>query len=168
MPVITLTTLDRPLPAPVFDPRGMRITIPRPRFHCLVQLPGSLLPQDGIIDTGAPLTCLPERLWSGLAEGRDFEWLPFAPGTPPPTGVMPNWTYTFRVARFLMPVALMDYVTAIDRPDVIAAFATGNPPQQSRALPPIIIGLWGGLLEGGKIAVSRTATGQVEGALEFP
>jgi hypothetical protein len=168
MPVIRLTTFNRPLHAPVSDPNGNLVSILRPQFRCLVRLPGSLLPQDGVLDTGAPLTCVPERLWSGLRDGTDFEWLSFAPGTPLPTGLMGNWTYTFRLARFLAPVVLMDYTTAVDRLDVIAALATGNPPPQGQALPPIVIGLWGGLLEGGKVAVGRTAAGSVAGELDLP
>jgi hypothetical protein len=84
---------------------------------------------------------------------------------------MATWQYTFQLVRFLAPVVLMDYVTTVHRPDVIAAFAAGNPrvrPGQ-QSLPPVYIGLWGGLLEGGRLAIGRDPVGgQVTGELEFP
>jgi hypothetical protein len=168
MPVLRLSTLERPFPHPVLDAAGKPVSVARPQLQCLVRLPGSLLPQDGIIDTGAPLTTVPERLWSGLQAGTDYEWLTFPPGTPLPAGVMARWRYTFRLARFLAPVTLMDYATAVDRPDVVAAFADGNPPAAGRGLPPVVVGLWGGLLEGGAVAVDRTPGGRVAGELRFP
>ncbi len=168
MPIIQLTAGNWRSPLIVCDPVGNRVPILRPQFRCFVRLPGTVLPQDGIIDTGAPLTCVPKLHWDGLREGTDFEWLSAPPGTPPFTGAMANWSYTFRLARFLAPVVLMDYGMSVDRTEVIAAFAAGNPPVLGRALPPIIIGLWGGLLEGGKIAIERTATGQLTGELAFP
>jgi hypothetical protein len=171
MPTIQLTTATWVLPSIVTDPRGNPISVFRPQLRCLVRLPGAILPQDGVIDTGAPHTCLPERLWSGLREGTDFEWLSFPQGARQPTGVIGGWRYTYQLARFLVPISLMDYTTVIDRPDVIAAFATGNPPsaQTQQSLPPIIIGLWGGLLEGGKVGIERDpSSGRVNGELAFP
>jgi hypothetical protein len=128
-----------------------------------------MLPQDALIDTGAPLTCFPEKVWSSFLAGTDFEWLSFPAGTPPPIGVMSNWQYTFQLARFLVPLTLLDYVTAVDRPDVIAAFAAGNPQTTGKGLPPVIVGLWGGVLEGGRLRIDRNpASGQVTGELDFP
>lgn len=65
----------------------------------------------------------------------------------------------------------MDYSTEVERPNVVAAFAAGNPPahRTRKALPPVIVGLWGGLLEGSRIAVGRDPTsGHLTGSLEFP
>lgn len=150
------------------DPRGAVVPVHRPQFRCLIHLPGTLMPQDGIVDTGAPLTHIPERIWSGLAPGTDFEWLDLGAGAPAPGGVIAGWRYTFRLARFLAPVTLMDSAVAVDRADVIAAFASGNP-TGARSVPPLVIGLWGGLLEGAAVRVTRDpASGSVFGALELP
>ncbi|MBA4065174.1 MAG: hypothetical protein C0501_15955 [Isosphaera sp.] len=167
MPVIRLAVRYLTDLAP-HDPSGNPVPVPRPQLRCLVKLPGALLPQDGVIDTGAPLTTVPEDLWRPLQAGTDYEWLIFPPGTPTPVGVMAHWRYTFRLARFLAPVTLIDYATAVDRPGVVAAFADSNPPAAGRGLPPVVVGLWGGLLEGGAVAVDRTPGGRVAGELRFP
>jgi len=155
----------------VADPRGGAVRVPVPQFRCLVQLPGGLFPKDAVIDTGAPITWFPENVWRPLRDGVDFEWLGFPPGVPPPVARISSWQFTYRMVRFLAPLTLMDYSTMVDRPDVVAAFAAGNPPayRTSKAPPPVIVGLWGGLLEGGRLAVGRDpAGGQVTGELEFP
>ena len=84
---------------------------------------------------------------------------------------MVGWQFSFQMARFLVPVSLLDYTTEVLRPDVIAAFTAGNPPVAPgvKGLPEVIIGLWGGLLEGGKIGIERdTATGRVIGEITYP
>jgi hypothetical protein len=156
-------------PLPLATPGGGALQAPRVRFLCLARLPGFMMPRDGIIDTGAPHTCFPLALWSQFQEGTDFEWLPFEPGYQPPVGVMLGWRYTFRMARFLVPLALMDYSTEVERPGVIAQFADSDPPaRRGKSLPLFVAGLWGGLLEGGKVGVGRTPGGQVTGEIEFP
>src|SRR5262249_44715826 len=154
---------------PVITPAGGTIQVPRPQFRCLLRVPNALFPRDTVIDTGAPVTCFPEAIWSQFREGTDFEWLPFAPGVQPPRGQMINWQFSFQMARFLVSRALVDYTSLIERPEVVAQFATGNPPSApgQRSLPPIVIGLWGGVLEGGRIVIGRTANGQVSGEIEF-
>jgi hypothetical protein len=155
---------------PVVPPKGQVFVVPRPQFRCLIRLPQFLMPQDAIIDCGAPLTCIPKALWDRFLEGRDFEWLPFIYGTQPPTGRIGRWVFGFQMARFRVPLALMDYRTQIDRFEVIAQFADSDPPSDPRkkAPPPVIIGLWGGLLEGGTLSIARSPTGQVTGELTFP
>jgi hypothetical protein len=128
------------------------------------------MPRDGVIDTGAPFTCFPRSLWIRFREGTDFEWLPFETGFQPPRGQLPGWQFTFRMARFLVPLTLMDYSTELDRAGVIAQFADSDPQtRRGQSLPWFVIGLWGGLLEGGRIAIGRDpASGLVTGELEFP
>jgi hypothetical protein len=170
MPVLRLSTGNWALPLTASDPRGAPVPIFRPQFRCFIRLPNALLPRDALIDTGAPMTCLPERTWRSLRDGVDFEWLSLPTG-PNASGVMAGWQYTFRLARFLVPLALLDYTAEIERPDVIAAFAFGNPPTFAGrpALPPVYVGLWGGLLEGSRLTIGRDpAAGQVTGELEFP
>ncbi len=150
-------------------PVGATIDVPSVQFRCLVRLPNFILPQDAIVDTGAPHIIFPLALWTRFREGIDFEWLPFSPGVQSPVAQLTRWQFSFQMARFLAPLALMDYTTEIELPDVIAAFAHTDPPAPltRRAPPPIIIGLWGGVLEGGRIAVERTPAGRVSGELAF-
>jgi hypothetical protein len=62
---------------------------------------------------------------------------------------------------------LLDSATEVERADVIAQFADSDRP--GRTTPLVIVGLWGGLLEGAAVRVTRDpATGSVIGALELP
>lgn len=171
MPTIRLSAQNAAQPVSVVAPTGAAVTVPFPQLVCLLRLPGVLLPRDAVIDTGAALIWVPEDVWRPLRAGVEFDWLPFAPGAQPPTGQLARWRFTFQMARFLAPVSVMDYSTEVERPNVIAAFTTGNPPGAAgrKGLPPIVVGLWGGLLEGSRLAIRRDpTTGRVAGDLEFP
>ena len=123
-----------------------------------------------ILDTGSPLSWLPERIWSQFQDGVDYVWLSYPQGYRAPTGRVVGWSFTFRVARMLAPVILLDSATEYPRPDVIFLFADGNPPVPpgSNAPPYVMMGLWGGLLDGTKLAVTpNPGTGGVDGTLEF-
>ena len=77
-------------------------------------------------------------------------------------------SYTFRFARFLIPLAVEDYITSVPRGDVIAQFATGDPFGSQGRLK-ILVGLHGGLLDDATIRLSPDpATGQLAASLEFP
>ena len=144
--------------------------VPRVQLRALLRVPEAVFPRDAVIDTGAPFTCFPQVPWTGFRQGIDSEWCPFDPAVPPPAARIAEWAFGFRIARFLVPLTLIDYSTEVDRPDVVAAFADGNPPayRNRSALPPVV-GLWGGLLEGCTIAVGRDPVGgHVTGALAFP
>jgi hypothetical protein len=129
-----------------------------------------MMPRDGIIDTGSPLSWFPEGVWSQFQDGRDFEWLPFSAGYTPPRGQTAGWTFTFRMARLLQPLSLFDTQSELIRDGVIVQFADGNPPSKpgNKQPPRAIIGLWGGALEGTSIHISTdAATGHVIGTLEW-
>jgi hypothetical protein len=170
VPTIRLTAHALIAPRPVVLPSGRTIDVSSDQFRCLIRLPNQILPYDAVIDTGAPLVYFPQLVWSRLRDGIDFEWLTPVAGASPPAQIG-RWQFTFQMARFLAPLWLMDYSTEVERPEVIAAFASSNPPAPPtrQALPPIVIGLWGGLLEGGRIGVARDpATGRVAGDIAFP
>jgi len=170
MPQIRLSThvLGRPLPV---EPNvGSGILIPRLQFRCWVRLPNTFMPRDGIIDTGSPLTWFPEDVWSPFQHGRDFEWLPFAPGYTPPRGQTGGWAFSFRMARLLQPMSLFDTQTELIREGTIVQFTDGNPlaPMNSKRPPLVVIGLWGGILEGTNLRMTTNATtGQTLGSLEW-
>jgi hypothetical protein len=134
-------------------------------------MPGFLLPRDAIIDTGAPLIIFPAAIWGRFQPGLDYEFLPFAGPTPAP-GRVGGWQFGFQIARFLVPLAVMDtgLSTRIDRPGVSAAFASSDPPAPlgRKALPPVIVGLWGGILEDGRIGVARDPARGVSGEIQYP
>jgi hypothetical protein len=171
VPVVPLSVSRHGLPIPVREPAGGSLNVHRPQFWCLLEVPGFLMPRDAVIDTGSPLVIFPRAIWVHCQEGRDYEWLPFDGPTPPPGRVL-GWQFTFRIARFLVPLAVMDtqLTTSVPRPGVIAAFAGGDPPASPgrKALPPVIVGLWGGVLEASRIAVERDPAAGVTGELHYP
>jgi hypothetical protein len=169
--VLPLTVGTHGADIPVHDLAGGVINVPRPQFRCLLEIPGFLLPRDAVIDTGAPLIIFPAAIWGRFHPGVDYEVLPFA-GPHPPPGRVGGWQFHFQIARFLAPITLMDtgLSVRVPRSGVMAAFAAGDPPAPPgrKALPPVIVGLWGGVLEDGRIAVSRTPAGTVSGELQYP
>src|SRR5215218_10385557 len=104
---------------PVIPPTTAPLTLPLVQFRCLVQLPGQMMPRDGIIDTGAPCSWFPESVWKTLRRGVDYEWLPFPGGYQPPQGVTAGWAYQFRMARMLRPLVLTDLSVTFARPGVV-------------------------------------------------
>lgn len=170
MPTLPLTTHYPPVLLRVDDPSGAPLAIPLPQFRCLTQIAGIFLPRDAVIDTGSPLSWMPEAIWNRLSEGTDYEVLPWASGFVPPPGRTAGWNFTFRIARLLQPIRLFALTTSVElvRDRVIVQFADGNPPAFSRgnAPPRVVIGLWGGLLEGTSLRISTdAATGHIAGSL---
>ena len=169
MPTIRLSTVETAPPMPVVAPTG-RLLVPRLQFRCLVRLPNSFLPRDGIIDTGSPLTWFPEAVWGKLRPGIDFEELPFEPGYVPPRGQTAGWMFTFRMVRMLQPVVLFDLATSaeLSRDGITVQFVDGNPPLPANRPARIVIGLWGGVLEGTSLRTATDhATGHARGELDW-
>src|SRR5688500_3472581 len=104
MPTLSLTTLLSPAPLRVEEPTGAPRAIPLPQFRCLAQIAGVFLPRDAVIDTGSPLSWMPEGIWNSLSEGTDYEVLPWSSGFVPPPGRTAGWHFTFRIARLLQPL----------------------------------------------------------------
>jgi hypothetical protein len=60
--------------------------------------------------------------------------------------------------------------TEFERPGVVVQFADGNPPVRpgSKAPPRVVLGLWGGVLEGTSLrTTSDPVTGHAAGSLEW-
>ncbi len=169
MPTLHLSAVQLGPQLLVTPPVGGRQPVPRAQLRCLLRPPGYLMPQDGVIDTGAPLTCFPRSVWDRFTEGTGFEWWPFDAAVLAPTGQMAGWRYTFRMARLLAPLTVLDVTTEVDRPDVVAQFTDNDPPnRRGNAVPLVVIGLWGGLLEGGTLAIARDSSGRITGTIAFP
>ena len=155
---------------PVQNPTGGQLLIPRLQFRCWVRLPNSLLPRDGIIDTGSPFSWFPEDIWSRFRPGIEFEWLPFPSGYQAPIARTATWAFRFRMARMLQPITLFDTATELERDGAIVQFAEGNPPSPSGINRPavVIFGLWGSILDGTKLVfTANSSSGGLDGALEF-
>lgn len=171
MPLLPLTVGSHGVAITVSDLAGGTIAVPRPQFRCLIELPGYMLPQDAVVDTGAPLIIIPAVIWTRFQAGTDYEILPFTGPTPAPGRVV-GWQFGFRIARFLVPLAVTDTAlsTRVERSGVTAAFAAGDPPAPPgrKALPPVIIGLWGGILEDGRIGIARDPARGVSGEIQYP
>jgi hypothetical protein len=169
MPAIRLKTHTAGVSLPVAGTAGVPL-IPLFQFRVLVRLPTPVATYDGIVDTGSPLTWLPEAIWSQLDPGSDYEWLPFPGSYHPPTARTAGWDFTFRLARLLTPLTLLDSATTHDRTGAIVQFAEGDPPAYltSNRPPRLVIGLWGGVLEGSSLRIDPDpATGSVAGWLDF-
>ncbi len=169
MPTIPLAVGSHGRDIIVDDLAGGTLAVPCVQFRCLLEVPGFLLPRDAIIDTGAPLTIFPQKVWFQFRAGIDFDFLPFV-GSNPPAARIAGWQFTFQIARFRVPLALLDagLSTRVPRPGVIAQFAIGDPPGW-RSLPPVLVGLWGGLLEDGRLGIARSAgPPRVTGELIYP
>ena len=172
MPTLPLTTYTAASPLRVNEPTGAPLAIPLPQFRCLARIAGVFLPRDAIIDTGSPLSWMPEGIWKRLSEGSDYEVLPWASGFVAPPGRTAGWNFTFRIARLLRPLALFNMTsnTELVRDRVIVQLTDGNPPAFARSNNPlrVVIGLWGGILEGTSLRIATdAATGHVAGALEW-
>lgn len=169
MPQIPLTSYSPGQPMPVVEPTGQRLLIPRLQFRVLVRLPGAFFPRDGIIDTGSPFTWFPEAIWNQFRPGVDFEELPFEAGYIAPRGQTAGWTFTFRMVRMLRPVVLFDLHTRTEltRDRLVVQFANGNPPS-NKSLPRIVLGLWGGVLEGTNLRLALDPrTGHTIGTIDW-
>lgn len=171
MPILPLTTYYQKASLCVDEPTSSPLVIPLPQFRCLARLPGSFLPRDAIIDTGSPLTWVPEAIWDKLTEGIDYEVLPWSSGFTPPTSRTAGWNFTYRIARLLGPIELFHLSSnaTLVRDRVIVQLTDGNPPvrSQNNSPPRIVIGLYGGLLTGARLHVSTDAAGHLAGALEW-
>ena len=170
MPEIRLSTPAVWAALPVRNANGVRLSLPRAQFRCLVRLPNLTMPRDGIIDTGSPFTWMPEAIWQHFRPGIDFEELPFEPGYTVPRGQTAGWNFTFRFVRMLQPIGLYDFQIELARDRVIVQLTNGNPPIPPGSQRPavVVIGLWGGLLEGTSLRIATdAATGHVAGALEW-
>ena len=170
MPEIRLATPVLQAALPVRGLTGTPLLIPRTQFRCLVRLPHLTMPRDGIIDTGSPFTWMPESIWSRFRPGVDYEELPFEPGFTVPRAQTAGWNFTFRFVQMLPSIGLHDGRTELARAGVVVQLADGNPPSFVRTNAPavVVIGLWGGLLEGTNLHIATDATtGHIAGTLEW-
>lgn len=139
--------LDSPLP-------GLNRVLLR-RLSCLFRAPPSPGAFRAIVDTGAPLTVIPHRLWDGQFHwqpGRDFDEISIAGVGSVLRGQVLGHRYSCRLARLRMPVELAGRNPRGDRlrlDSLVCQLAEPGGP------PAIILGLWGGVFEERRLRIQR-------------
>jgi hypothetical protein len=139
--------LDPPLP-------GLSRVLLR-RLYCWFRAPPAPGAYEAIVDTGAPLTVIPHRLWNGQFRwqpGRDFDEMSIAGVGSVLRGRVLGRRYSCRLARLRVPVELAGRNPRGDRlrldSFVCQLAESGGPPA-------VILGLWGGIFEERRLQIQR-------------
>ena len=136
------------------------------RLSCLmrIELPGGVsVVRDAVIDSGAPLTIFPHKIWAadfGWEAGRDYEELSLAGGgSSAMRGRVMGHEYCYRLAVLRTPVELLGKNPSDDRLRLERLVAQLETPAEnattSTGLPSIVFGLWGNAIEGRTLRVRR-------------
>jgi hypothetical protein len=152
--------IDPPLP-------GLNQVLLR-RLSCWLRVPPIPGAYTAVIDTGAPLTVFPHRLWNQQFRwqaGRDYDELPVAGVGPVLQGQVLGYRYSCRLARLRVGVELAGRDPKGDRlrlDSLVCQLAdAGGPPY-------VILGLWGGPLVGRRLAVEpQPGADDLTARLEF-
>src|SRR6185437_5440651 len=106
------------------------------------------------LDTGAPISIIPHRIWTGKygwKAGEDFEVLNVR-GMSSLSGQVLGHRYSFRFARLRVPLELAGKNLKSKRLRIDSLVCQLADPS---SLPFFIIGLWGGVFEGRSLVVER-------------
>jgi len=110
---------------------------------------------DAVFDTGAPLTVIPHKLWNQQFRwqaARDYEELTIAGVGTVLRGQVLHYRYSCRLVRLRVPIELAGANLKAPRmrlDSLVCQLAEpGGPPF-------IILGLWGGVFEGRRLAIDR-------------
>jgi len=128
------------------------------RLSCQLRVPPIPGAYKAVLDTGAPLTIFPHKLWHDQFRwqaGRDYDDLTVA-GVPALQGQVLGHRFSFRLARLRVSVELAGRDPKGDRvrlDSMVCQLAdAGGPPY-------IILGLWGGVFTGRQLAVESQPGG---------
>lgn len=149
---------------PLEPPQPGLARVPLRRLTCYLRVP--LVPgaQRAVIDTGAPISYFPHQIWANdfrWREGRDFDILPIA-GNPPLVGQTLGFRYPFRLARLRVPIILAGRDLRAPRLQVdslVTQLAERGGPTV------ILLGLWGGVLDGRRLEFGTAPDGDPTAAL---
>lgn len=140
--------------------------VPLRQLSCLLRVPPIPGAKRAILDTGAPLSHFPHQVWANefnWREGRDFHVLPVA-GNPPLVGQTLGFRYSFRLVRLRVPVVLAGRDLTAPRLQVDSLVTQlaepGGPPF-------ILLGLWGGVLDGRRLSFGTATDADMTAALEW-
>lgn len=140
--------------------------IPLRQLSCALRVPPIPGAKRAIIDTGAPLSLFPHHTWANefrWREGRDFDVLPVA-GDPPLTGRVLSHRYAFRLARLRVPITLAGRDLAGPRLQVDSLVTQLAEPGGPAF---ILLGLWGGVLDGRRLLFDAAADGGITAAVAW-
>lgn len=124
------------------------------RLTCLLRSAGGQGIWEAIIDPGSPLTLLPYSVWSekfNWQPGIDYDELEVDNADTPLTGKVRGHTFSFKLARLRVPIELIGKDLTGPRirvESLIVQLLDAGPPY-------ILIGLWGGALEGKRLSFNR-------------
>jgi hypothetical protein len=138
------------------------------RLYCHFRVPPVPGAYEAVLDTGAPLTVFPHRLWHqrfGWRAGRDFDELSVAGVGNTLQGQVLGHRFACRLARLRVGVELAGRDPKGDRlrlDSLVCQLADpGGPPY-------IILGLWGGMFAGRRLSVgTQPGTDDLTARLEF-
>jgi hypothetical protein len=134
-------------------------------FRCQ-PTPGAI---DIALDTGAHFALLPRRYWRdrfGWQEGRHFESCHIASVGPLIGGQLLNQSFRVRLVRLLVPVELAG--KSGDRLRIERLITQLAEPTTPRDDPKVaVLGLFGGVFDGRKLAVDRTPADDLAACVEW-
>jgi hypothetical protein len=140
--------------------------VPLRRLSCTLRVPPIPGAQRAFIDTGAALSQFPHHVWANQFNwraGRDYDELTVT-GNPPLRGQTLGFNYAFRLVRLRVPVFLGGRDLAGPRLQVDSLVTQlaepGGPPF-------VLLGLWGGVLDGRRLGFGAASDGDPTAALEF-
>lgn len=128
------------------------------RLYCHLRVPPHPGAYDAVLDTGAPLTVFAHTLWHDTFRwqaGRDFDELAVA-GAPALTGRVLGHRFAVRLARLRSAVELAGRDPRGDRlrlDSLVCQLADASGP------PYTILGLWGGVFTGRRLAIEAEPGG---------
>jgi hypothetical protein len=142
------------------DEQGRERTVPLLRLHLDVLVgrdptrnsPDERRPRRTILDTGAPLTIFPKDLWQSFAD--EIVRLPFV-GEQGQIGRAGGRQFSYFLGRVWVGVT-DPFDRRLPAVPVLAQFREDAIPA-GEPLPPILLGLWGGILEGRQLTRWPTA-----------
>ncbi len=123
------------------------VTLSHIRIHCafLLETANTKMFREGVIDTGAKFTVVPEKIWKGIET--EIDWLE-ATYYPTPLRII-GGTYPFRFGRVQVTPIQPDLNLRLDTKVIIAQF-----PQDGGNLRHVIFGLGGGFFEDRQLSVN--------------
>jgi len=133
------------------DEQGRERTVPLLRLQVNVLIgrdptrgsPDERKPRRAILDTGAPLTVFPKHRWQSFAD--EIVRLPLV-GDQNPIGRAGGRQFSYFLGRVWVG-AVDPFERRLPAVPVLAQFREDDIPA-GEPLPPILLGLWGGILEG--------------------
>jgi len=142
------------------DEQGREQTVPLVRLHLAITIGRDSArvsadegkPRTAMLDTGAPLTVFPKHHWQGSA--RQIDRLPLVGGGTP-TGRAGGRRFSYFLGRVWVGAA-DPFGRRLPSVPVLAQFREDDP-APGEPLPPILLGLWGGILEGRTLTRWTTA-----------